>query len=367
MTIRFSHVAASCVAVILLTCCETASLGAARPVSPCNLYASPTGSDANAGSLTSPLRAPQALVDDLAPGQTGCLEAGTYSGYLRISHGGTANLPVTLEAQPGATVLFLGRVWIMAGSNYVTLEGLDIDGAQAARECSQTDCPVLPTVSINGDFTTLTSDDITNEHMGICVNIGSDAWGTATNTVVNYNVIRDCGQIPAMNQEHGIYVADSINAVITNNYIYDNADRGVQLYPHAMDTLVQNNVIADNGEGVLFGGDNSDVPSSGNIVRDNIIGDSRVDANIDSYFTSGQPATVNQVTDNCLWGGQVNAAIGGVVAVSGGFTTAGDILVNPMSAQCPFLNRSAVDFDGAGGGLVAPIARHRARPRPHRR
>lgn len=170
-----------------------------------------------------------------------------------------------------------------------------------------------------------------------------------------------------MNQEHGIYVADSINAVITNNYIYDNADRGVQLYPHAMDTLVQNNVIDGNGEGVLFGGDNSDVPSSGNIVRDNIIGDSRVDANIDSYFTSGQPATVNQVTDNCLWGGQVNAAVGGVVAVSGGFTTAGDILVNPMSAKCPFWNSSAVDFDGADRALVAATAHRRPRPRPHRR
>ena len=353
MTIRFSQLAAASVAITVLACCASASLGAAVAVSPCHLYASPTGSDTNAGTLTSPLQTPQALVDDLAPGQTGCLEAGTYSGYLRISHGGAANSPLTVEAQPGATVLFLGRIWIMAGSNYVTLEGLAIDGAHSALDCSHAGCPVLPTVTINGNSATVTNDKISNEHTGICMSIGTDAGGTATNTVVNYNVIHGCGQLPATNQEHGIYVADSINAVITNNYIFDNADRGVQLYPHAMDTLVRNNVIDSNGEGVLFGGDHSDVPSSGNIVSDNIISDSAADANIDSYFAPRQPAVVNRVTDNCLWGGQVNAATGGVVARGGGFTTAGDILVNPMSAECPFLDSAAVDFNGAGRDLVA--------------
>ena len=42
--------------------------------------------------------------------------------------------------------------------------------------------------------------------------------------------------------------------MIRDNWIYDNADRGVQLYPDADGTVVTGNVIDGNGEGVIFGG-----------------------------------------------------------------------------------------------------------------
>ena len=100
------------------------------------------------------------------------------------------------------------------------------------------------------------------------------------------DVIHDCGRLPATNLEHGIYVADSVGAVISSNYIYDNADRGVQIYPHAVETLVVGNVIDDNGEGILIGGAGAD-PSIGSLIEHNLITGSRRGANVESCFPAG--------------------------------------------------------------------------------
>ena len=58
--------------------------------------------------------------------------------------------------------------------------------------------------------------------------------------------------LPANNHEHGIYVEASDGAQIVDNWIYDNADRGVQLFPDAQGTYVARNVIDRNGQGVIF-------------------------------------------------------------------------------------------------------------------
>ena len=78
--------------------------------------------------------------------------------------------------------------------------------------------------------------------------------------MIEHNRIHDCGVLPATNLDHGIYVAEADHTVIRRNLIYDNADRGVQLYPDADGTVVTGNVIDGNGEGVIFGGDSHGPP-----------------------------------------------------------------------------------------------------------
>ena len=56
--------------------------------------------------------------------------------------------------------------------------------------------------------------------------------------IVAPTAIHDCGRLPATNRHNGISVTYATGTRIAANWIYDNADRGVQLYPDADDTRV---------------------------------------------------------------------------------------------------------------------------------
>ena len=122
--------------------------------------------------------------------------------------------------------------------------------------------------------------------------------------------------------------------MITNNYIYDNADRGIQLYPDAQGTKIANNVIDGNGEGVLFSGD-SGLASSNNVVTRNIVSNATVRYNVESWWPAGNPVgTGNVASDNCVWNGAQ-----GNVADEVGFSASGNKAANPLYA-----NRTTKDF-----------------------
>jgi hypothetical protein len=315
-------------AVLVFGCvaCASASTG----TGPCTLYAAPHGSDKARGTPAAPFRTAQRLADALRAGQTGCLESGTYSGYLRVTHGGRAGAAVTIRSAPGSTATLRGRVWIRGGSDYVILAGIRIVGAPTPASCVAGDCSNVPTVAINDRGATLRGDEITNHHTSICVAVGSDQFGVARDTLIVGDTIHDCGQLPATNLEHGIYVADAVDTVIRSSHIYDNADRGIQLFPHAQGTKVEGNVIQANGEGILIGGLGAD-PSSASVIEHNLITDSRRGGNIESYFPSGPPAAPgNQVRFNCLSGGQANPSGGGVVGAGSGFS-AHDNVITPVA------------------------------------
>src|SRR5207245_8215668 len=88
--------------------------------------------------------------------------------------------------------------------------------------------------------------------------------------LIQRNRIHDCGRIPSSNHDHGIYLAYSDNTKVLDNVIFDNADRGVQLYPDAQGTLIKGNVIDGNGEGVIFSGAGGSA-SNDNVVEHNVI------------------------------------------------------------------------------------------------
>jgi parallel beta-helix repeat protein len=113
------------------------------------------------------------------------------------------------------------------------------------------------------------------------------------------NVIHDCGLLPATNHQHGIYVSNARNTVVKSNLIYGNADRGVQLYPDADDSVVTGNIIDGNGQGVIFGGGPS-TSSDGNLVADNVITGSNIRWNIQSHW-QGPVGSGNVARGNCVW------------------------------------------------------------------
>ena len=176
-----------------------------------------------------------------------------------------------------------------------------------------------------------------------------ERWGMANRVKLAWNRIHNCGRIPPTNHDHGIYVEGAQRTVIRGNLIYDNADRGVQLYPNAQRTLVTANVIDGNGEGVIFsseaagGAYSRPYASSDNVVTRNIISNSRERHNVESWW-GGPVGTGNVVRGNCLWNGE----LGNLDLSGGGFLAVGNVVAEPR-----FVDREAKDFRLRGGSPCA--------------
>jgi parallel beta-helix repeat protein len=292
-------------AVALLT--GAPSVAAADEQVSCDVVASPTGSDAAPGTIDQPVRTVAKVLSILPQGGTGCFRAGTYAGDQQIKVSASS---VTLTSYPGENATLQGRLWLAGDHDTVT--DLSLNGVSDSR---------LPSPSVSGDDAVISNDDITNDNTGICVSLGALGYGQPDGTVIENNRIHDCGRVrPVTNQDHGIYVAYATNTEISGNYIYDNADRGIQLYPHAMKTNVDGNIIDGNGEGVIFGGD-----SSHNVVTDNIISDSQVRYNVEYHWDNGVVGNDNTVTNNCVWNGEQ----GNVLEPEVGYTATHNIVAKP--------------------------------------
>ncbi len=318
--------------------------GAEAAPSSCNKVAAPGGSDTAAGTEAAPLRTAQALANALAPGQVGCLRAGTYGGGLRVGRGGSAGEPLTLRSYPGERAEITGRFYIPAGSNYVTIADLQLDGNFQSGQ-------PLPSPSIDANHATFEGDDVTNEHTEICFDIGSEGWGAADSTVLSGNRIHDCGVLPSTNQDHGVYIQDATNTRITGNLIDHNADRGIQFYPNAQGSVVTGNVIADNGEGIDFSGDYG-VASNDNVVEHNLIVDSTIRHDVESWYPPGNPIGVgNVLQNNCL-------SSRGVSTYDGGFTARANVTVSSgeLAGEGGFQAQPGTACAGVVAGLSVPSA-----------
>lgn len=307
------------------------------PIAPvafsCDKFAAPGGSDGAAGTAANPYRTAQKLQDSLQPGQVGCLKPGAvFQERLRANKSGRPGNPITMTSGPGAgRATLLGELYIPDGASDYVYANLKINGRTSFR--------VNP--SVNGDRITFSNNDITDEHHGICFHIGKPGEGVAENIVIDGNRIHDCGRLPSTGFDHGVYLNTTRGVRITNNYIYDNADYGIHLYPNAQGTYIANNVIDGNGRGITFSGEGG-TASSNNVVVNNIISNSKDTANIESYW-GGSVGTGNRAEDNCLFNGAK-----GNIGQQRGFSLSNNRVANPE-----FVNRAAKNFALSPGSPCA--------------
>jgi len=320
-------------AMVYALCVMAVALAPAPPAAAapaCTKYASLSGSDSAAGTASAPFRTSQKLVDSLSAGQVGCLQAGATFGGVKVNRSG-----ITLTTAPGgAKATILGKTWVPDSSNDVVFDGLVINGRTSGARVSP---------DVQGDRVVFRNNDITNDNTAICLHIGSNIGsGIAYGVVVDSNRIFRCGRMPATGFDHGIYVNHAYDTRITNNLIFDNSDYGVHLYPGANRTYVANNVIDGNGRGVTFSGEGGLV-SSNNLVENNVISNSLVKSNVESWWASGV-GVGNRADRNCLFNGRT----GNVNLSNGGFTASDNITSDPM-----FTNRAAKDFTLRAGSPCA--------------
>jgi hypothetical protein len=267
----------------------------------------------------------QRFVARLHRGDVGCLR-GTFRTNLSVYKVGGFRL----TSAPGARATIDGVVFLSRNAHDIVLARLRIRSSDT------------PTVRINGRRITIRGTDITNAHRGICVSVGGafEQWGVARGVALLWDRIHDCGRLPPTNHDHGVYVEGAVGTVIKDSLIYDNADRGIQFFPNAQRSVVTNNVIDGNGEGIIFssesaGGDYS-VPyaSSDNLVAHNVISNSRVRTNVETWW-GGPVGAGNVVRANCVW----NGAMGNFDLSGGGVLAIGNLVANPG-----FVDRTAHDF-----------------------
>jgi parallel beta-helix repeat protein len=311
----------------------------------CDRVAAPGGSDSAAGTADAPFATAQKLVKSLDPGQTGCLRGGTYrEENVYVPSGGSGeDSRVVIRSYPGERATIAGRLTVTQDADYITFEQLNLDGHDGA-PCSSSECDVLPSPTVNGDHVIFQDNDVTNRHAGICFNLGHPGYGRPQGAIIQRNRIHDCGRInPVSNHDHGIYLAYTDDAKILNNVIYDNADRGIQLYPDAQHTLIRGNVIDGNGEGVIFSGA-GDSASNNNILENNVITNSRIRHDVESWYPDIE-GVGNKVRNNCVYGGKQ-----GPLASEYGFEIYANLKVDPQ-----YVNRAGKNFTLKAGSPCAAV------------
>ncbi len=292
---------------------------APSPRTACDLYAATDGSDSAPGSRARPVRTAKRLLKVLSSGQTGCFRAGTYA-FAELDF---TKPNLTLAPYREEAVTLRGTIQVQPGGAGATIEGMKLNGAGGTSDIGP---------RIYADEVVLRDNEITNDHTAICVNVST--WYSdppPQGVVIEANRIHNCGTLPSTNKEHGIYIAEAVGTVIRDNWIYDNADRGVQLYPDAQGTTVTGNVIDGNGEGVVFSGTGS-VTSNNNVVEGNVIANSRNGFN--AFSGPGPTATGNVLRNNCVWAGDGDAN-SGIETPSRNFTASSNVVVDPEYADGP--------------------------------
>lgn len=313
---------------VLLVAAVSVGGGGAGAAPPCDRIASPLGLDLNPGTEALPYRTAQKLADSLSPGETGCLQAGTYGG-LTITKGGAQGSPVTITSYPGQRAVIFGRASVEPGANFVTISDLDLVGLNPEGRSSP---------AINANDVSLERNDITNIQTADCVFVGSRDQHVS-GTVIDGNRIHNCGVLPSTNRHQGISVWSATGTVITKNVVYDNADRGIQLYPDAQQSSVSGNTIDGNGEGILISGLEGQA-SNDNIVERNVISNSTIRDNVETWWPQGNPiGTGNVLRDNCIWGGPRDNGDGGIAPNLDGLVVSGNLVAQPR-----YVSRIGKDF-----------------------
>jgi hypothetical protein len=265
------------------------------------------------------------LVRSLEPGEVGCLRGGRYRGSVEIGARGEPGRPITIQPYPGESATIAGRLWVNRHSAHLKIRRLHLNGRNRAG---------LPSPTVNGRDIRFVDNDVTNDHTAICFVLGHRRYGVARNVTIQRNRIHDCGRLPATNHDHGVYVAVARDTRVIGNWIHDNADLGVHLFPDARRTYVVGNVIDSNGEGVLFGNGDGTAPRD-NLVEGNVISNSRLRYNVESFFEDDQPAgSGNVVRLNCVGGGvrDDGEGEGGILSPASGFEDVDNLIAQVQFA-----------------------------------
>ena len=242
----------------------------------CDVFAAPAslgGDNANTGTrVDEPVATIRKLLAIVPRGKgegkrgVACVRRGTYDFSSALET--TVRKPwTTLRPYNGEAATLVGRLVVGVKARHALVEGLKLNGWRPGG-------PDSPSLMVFGDGAVIRDNTITNDWTQICVHVSDYRGDRARDVTISGNEIYGCGAVEHQNHDHGIYIANADGTRILGNFVHDNQDRGIQLWPNADGSLIEGNVVDRNGQGISIGGERRrgpDLSSDRNIVRNNVI------------------------------------------------------------------------------------------------
>jgi len=256
------------------------------------VFVSPTGSDANPGTVAQPWRTLGKAEANANPGTNIVLRGGSYSALGEVTYlnrDGSASGPISVSAYPGEAPVIRGHV-IVEG-DYRSLCGLRLNGPTGPVWDRTADRPEGEDVKIyiGGDHVRLINSEVSGSawHAGIYLRGAQDA-----RLLGNY--VHDNGRFDDpthANLDHGIYW-DSGSGLIEGNRIEHNVAHAVQLYPTANGVTVRGNTMTGQGRAAVMIAEDA----ANNVVTQNSISGNR--RGVETWHLRGRG---NVVSHNRIW------------------------------------------------------------------
>lgn len=237
----------------------------------------------------------------LTAGQTLCLRAGLYSTYeIRTNNNGTTGSPITLMSYPGErATITVNNVYLLGGQTYHNFTNLNIVMSGTSNQNV-----MLQDFSDNSVWQ---GNDISGINKKTCMELGYGS-SIAHNTSIKNNRFHDCGNPADGNQDHAIYLSQSVGANITENLFWNTAAFAIHLYPNADNSTVTHNVIDSSGYGgVIFASDQTatGLTSDNNTIAYNMITNGPK-YGMTAYWGPAGVGKGNAAHDNCNYGNTNN-------------------------------------------------------------
>ncbi len=236
----------------------------------CTKFVSPSGSDSNSGSLSSPWQHLQVAFNGSVAGDVVCLRAGTYPSQSNTTYSqvmnksGTAGNPITIQAFPGEVVVVQGNTRVNGA--FITFKGTAMTPPYALVFQIGT-----AGLAING-IDVLNTHDVTLDHVEIANFDYHAAYNQSNgcNNQVLGSYIHDNGITTGVSGiSWGSTTTGCTNGGLIANNVVENNGTGIGLYSGGSKTIpanvtVEENTFVDNaGYGIVVWGDN-------NIVANNV-------------------------------------------------------------------------------------------------
>jgi hypothetical protein len=249
---------------------------------------------------------------------------------------------VTLKSYPGELAELRGSIHPMEGAAGFVLgdkgaewpegDGLRIDLSYGVQKVFSPDkCPLgcdtynTEPIHWDSDGGGIYANDISNrDPSGDTARAGMGILmaGNTTDVVgteIDGNYLHHCGQIPRNNHEHCMYLSHLRDGTVTDNLIYDSADRGIQNYSSPPNIVESGNlVVATHDTGVNACGGATDISMHNNVVV--------LSGNDDFTTCPAYNGSANSFTDNCTWMADGTSGIVGTDNV----TVADNVTVDPQ-------------------------------------
>jgi parallel beta-helix repeat protein len=336
------------------------TIAAATSSSTANYFVSPSGSDSNPCTQTSPCATPDYVFNNkAAAGDTVQVAAGTYSytSYVNFTNSGTAGNYITLtcatrgacKIQTNDTGVNETVIWIQG--NFMTFDGFEVTNTNTS------DPNIDLGIYISGNHINITRN-IIHHIFANCPGGGgiNKAGGAGSGDVYDSNLIYDIGSVTctSFNHTHGINFETNgvANVTITNNIVYNTRGGwGLQFTGAAVGTagsVISNNLFFRNGNGGMIFADQGGGVVDYNTVTNNTILDNGFDqakCGILEYTGQGLGFGTHNVYRN-------NNAFGNAGSVYGG----GDYCFSPSGSQTggisvdPSLGTTFVNWKADGSG-----------------